>query len=168
MQFHTIDHSFLSHLAYDEASETLTIVFRRGDGQAPRAYNYLGVPVSAYHEMLEELNPGAWFQRNIRSNYAFEEVGAVSLADTLSLAVKLEYATFAVSPRTMARLPLAEVIAADPDQTYHGDEDCEGNHLWVLGGPIVLRGGVDQRPVWHLNAANGLVVPPTPRLVEKA
>ena len=168
MQFHTIDHSFLSHIAYEDASETMTLVFRRGEGKPSRAYNYLGILAGLYEEVLDSLNPGTFFQRNVRPHFTYEEVGAEKLETTLKLAVGLGYERFATSSRTSRRRELTEVMADAPDETFHGDEDCAGQHLWILGGPVELDRGGDQRPVWHLNLSNGLVVPPTPRLVERS
>lgn len=167
MQFFLIDHSFLSHVAYDSETETLTIVFRRGEGRPPRVYNYLGVPDLDALELIESPNPGAHFQRNLRAVYTYEEIGAPELATTLGLAKKLGYERFAVSRRNQSRLDIDQVIAADPDAVYHGDDDCGGNHMWFLGGPAEVNGR-EQRPIWHLNTANGQVVPPTPRIVERS
>lgn len=49
---------------YDEATQTLTIVFPGG-----KPYEFTGVPPDVWKGMLEAPNAGMYYNQNIRGNY---------------------------------------------------------------------------------------------------
>ena len=56
--------SHLQQYAYDADSETLTIQFINGS-----VYQYTGVPITEYHNMVQSGGSGTYFWTKIRNQY---------------------------------------------------------------------------------------------------
>ncbi len=56
-------------VGYDPASLTLEIVFRAGG-----VYRYQNVPESVYHALMSASSHGTYFQKHIKSQYAYVKV----------------------------------------------------------------------------------------------
>ena len=62
----TVQSSLLASVAYDHGRAILQLEF---DGGA--VYQYFGVPVQSYQELLQAASHGAYFNRHIRSLFRF-------------------------------------------------------------------------------------------------
>jgi hypothetical protein len=60
----TVQSSALTQVAYDEQQNALRVTFRDG-----RVYEYSGVPLAAYHDLLRADSKGAHFNRHIRNRF---------------------------------------------------------------------------------------------------
>lgn len=60
----TVRSSSLAKVAYDGRRAMLQLVFRDGT-----AYQYAGVPLGTYHELLRADSKGAYFNHHIRNRF---------------------------------------------------------------------------------------------------
>jgi len=56
----------LAAAAYDPVTRQLSLQFRSG-----AIYQYFGVPQAIYHELMAAPSKGAYFNRNIRSQFPY-------------------------------------------------------------------------------------------------
>jgi hypothetical protein len=61
-----VQSSLLASVAYDHRRAILQLEFGYG-----AVYQYFGVPVQSYQELLEAASPGAYFNRHIRSVFCY-------------------------------------------------------------------------------------------------
>jgi KTSC domain len=69
MNFIKVDSSNLDRVAYDEATETLAVIFHRGG-----EYHYRGVPKPVFDGLVSAPSTGQFFNKNIKTVYATEKV----------------------------------------------------------------------------------------------
>ncbi|OLV17460.1 KTSC domain-containing protein [Deinococcus marmoris] len=66
---HPVDSSMMSHIGYDPASKTLTILFHSG-----KLYDYDGVPQEVYERFLAASSQGSFFRNEIDDCYEYRQV----------------------------------------------------------------------------------------------
>ena len=69
MKRHAVDSSLLRSVGYDAELCVLEIELAPG-----RVYRYYQVPARVHRHLLEAPSPGAYFNREIRSTYPYEEI----------------------------------------------------------------------------------------------
>lgn len=69
MQLITIDSTMLYAVGYDEASQTLEVVFRTGG-----IYRYAGVPREDYEALLAAPSAGRYMQDHVIGTYPFQRL----------------------------------------------------------------------------------------------
>lgn len=164
LNFWRVERSYLTHVAYDEPNRVLVVVFGVTKRNPARAWLYFEVEPEVAYEFAEAVAPGSMFSTQIKDAYAQSECGATSAEAALRMALEAGFTTFAVSGRAAFDV-ITDVLDEDElEERLHVDEDCEGNHLYLLGPEIDDERGA-MRHLWHLNLSSGLVVPPLPRLV---
>lgn len=57
-------------VGYDQASETLEVEFTTG-----AIYQYFGVPMNMYEQLMKEASKGRFFNTYVRNAYPFSRVG---------------------------------------------------------------------------------------------
>jgi len=72
----TVRSSSLARVAYDGRRAILQVEFRDGT-----AYQYTGVPLGVYQDLLRADSKGANFNRRIRSLFPHKELHAVAWSD---------------------------------------------------------------------------------------
>jgi hypothetical protein len=66
MDMHPVASSLISHLGYDQDTQTMAVRFVAGH----RTYHYPGVPHVLYEGLRQAPSPGAHFGRHIRGYYS--------------------------------------------------------------------------------------------------
>lgn len=66
---HPVDSSMMSHIGYDPASKTLTILFSSG-----KRYDYAGVPPEVHDRFLAASSQGSFFSNEIDECYEYRQV----------------------------------------------------------------------------------------------
>ncbi|CAM3843811.1 KTSC domain-containing protein [Deinococcus frigens] len=66
---HPVDSSMMSHIGYDPASKTLTILFNSG-----KRYDYDDVPPEVYARFLAASSQGSFFRNEIDECYSYHQV----------------------------------------------------------------------------------------------
>lgn len=66
---HPVDSSMMSHIGYDPASTTLTVLFHSG-----KRYDYAGVPPEVYERFLAASSQGSFFRNEIDGCYEYRHV----------------------------------------------------------------------------------------------
>lgn len=74
MQLTTIDSTMLYAVGYDEASQTLDVVFRTGG-----IYRYVGVPYEVYQALLVAPSAGRYMQDHVIGAYPFQRLHRLRL-----------------------------------------------------------------------------------------
>jgi len=69
MKQQPVSSSNISSVGYDEQTETLEITFKTGG-----TYQYSGVPIDTYKELLGASSVGQYFYQNIKGQYSFRKV----------------------------------------------------------------------------------------------
>jgi hypothetical protein len=69
MDIKSVQSRDLALIGYDNMTSILEIVFRAGG-----VYRYQGVPESVYHGLMTAPSHGIFFQRHIKTQYAFVKV----------------------------------------------------------------------------------------------
>jgi hypothetical protein len=64
MEMRKVDSKMLSHVGYDEATETLAVTFKGGG-----TYHYPGVPKDLHEKCCGAESIGSFFAREIRAKY---------------------------------------------------------------------------------------------------
>lgn len=66
MQLHDVDSSMMNAIGYDEASQTLVIVFNSG-----KTYEYSDVPADVFQGLLKSESKGRFFRNEIDECYSY-------------------------------------------------------------------------------------------------
>lgn len=64
-----VESSMLSHAGYDDATQTLTLLFHSG-----KRYEYGGVEREVFDELLKADSPGGYFRDCIDGCYPYQQV----------------------------------------------------------------------------------------------
>jgi len=64
-----VESSSISEIGFDEASNTLEIMFRDG-----KLYQYFDVPAHLYEQMISASSIGKFFHENVRGEFRFARV----------------------------------------------------------------------------------------------
>lgn len=66
-----VESSALATVAYDHRREVLQVEFRDGD-----VYQYFGVPLQTYQDLLSADSKGTYFNSRIRNSFPYAILGA--------------------------------------------------------------------------------------------
>ncbi len=69
MKHQAVSSSNVRSVGYDEETNTLEIIFNSSG-----TYQYSGVPIDVYKELLGASSVGQYFQQNIKGQYSFRKV----------------------------------------------------------------------------------------------
>lgn len=69
MERRAVVSSNISEVGYHEASETLEVLFRNG-----RMYQYFGVPLRVYQELVHSESCGRYLSRQVKGRYRYARV----------------------------------------------------------------------------------------------
>ena len=69
MQLTTVDSTMLYAVGYDEASQTLDVVFNTGG-----IYRYMGVPKHVHDDLLAAMSKGRYMQDHIIDTYPYQRL----------------------------------------------------------------------------------------------
>ena len=128
-------------------------------------YAYENVPDEVLTSFAAAEIPGQLIRDHLTSrDYSDKSRGYSSLEGVIGAALDLGLRSISSSPSDLSARSISgldtEGVSALSEQ-LDIDEDCTGNHTWVILGTAPAKA----RLLWHLNEATGLVVPPHPRVL---